>query len=102
MDVIANESSAEQERMGGHVCASALLNTQSRNIECLPVLTFDHVVRNRGVLSRHQFCRTVAKDCAAAQGHVLLDDGRLALLLENQQVSGMYHAWFISRSRYEQ
>src|SRR5579863_2480790 len=100
--VVADQSAAEQKRMGCHVRTSILLNAKCGNVERIQALALDHVMRDRGVLARDQFRRSVAEHRAAAQGNIVLNDSDLALLLENQQVPRMNHAWRVGRSRHKQ
>ena len=92
VDIVADQSAAKQQRMGGNVRAAFLLNAQRRNVERVQALALDHVMRNRRVRAGKQFGRAVAEDRSAANRDVVFDDRGLALLLENQQIPRMNHA----------
>src|SRR5215470_18517319 len=89
MHVVADQAPAQEQRMGGNIGASSLLNAQRGNIESLSMFAFDHIVGNGCVFSRNQLGCAVRQHRAAAQREVFFDDRSLAFICKNQQVARM-------------
>ena len=62
----------------------------------------DHVVGNGCILAGDQFCGAIAKHLAAAKRDIILDNGSLTFVLDNDQIPGMNHARLIGACGHEQ
>ena len=54
MNVVAHQPAAQQDGVRSNIGASALLDAQSGDVEGLPMLALDHVMRHHGIVGRHQ------------------------------------------------
>src|SRR5689334_15992282 len=98
MNVVPDQSAAEQKRVRRNIGAARLLNSQSRNIEGLVMLALDHVVGDDRILAGNKLCRAVAENLALAERNVFFDDGGLGLVGEHKQVARMGHGRAIAAS----
>src|ERR1700747_2474794 len=77
--------------MRGHVCVSALLSAQRRDVERFETLALNLVVRNESAVAGNEFGRGIGKCGAGAQRYVVFDDSNLALVVRDDQIPRMIH-----------
>src|SRR5947199_10867677 len=85
-----------------NIGASALLNAQRRNVRSFLVLPFNSVMRDDSIVACHQLCNRIAEGGMLAKREVLLNDGGLALLFGDDEITGMAHDRGITCNRDEQ
>src|SRR5258708_12287927 len=71
MNVVANQRSAQKQRMRGHVGVASLLDAQGGKVVSLVAFAPDHVLRNIGVVAGDYLYAYVAQSIALPQLTIL-------------------------------
>ncbi len=88
--------------MGRNVTAPTLLYPEGRNVKRLLALLLNHIVAEHAVLADHRFRDHVREIDLSAERNVILNNDRLAVFIQDDQVARVGHDRFASCRRHVQ